>query len=311
MVRIISAVFLAILLSGATCERPVELEVELPAPELVVISTFSPGLPFAVSVSSTRSALVPSLTDYPEDAEVSLFRGEEFLEKLRRVTGTSSTAPFFQSTENYPLAGEIYSLQVSAPGFRPVTAQSVIPRPVSIRDIEAVHTGFSPVADPGEAVHHYRITVTFDDPGAFHNFYHLRFQQELLEYVISEAGDTLITGKTLNHIAFGQAINNNTITAYLEDGVLFEDESFNGRRVSFSFPMQTRVVQGREMLGHLYVELRTVSDDYYRFYSTVGRQQDNPGPPFSEPVIVFTNVEDGRGIFAGYNAALDSVRVRW
>jgi hypothetical protein len=128
--------------------------------------------------------------------------------------------------------------------------------------------------------------------------------------VISEGGDTIIKGKTLSHIAFGQAINNNTITAYLDDGVLFEDASFNGRRVSFSFPMQTRL-KGRELFGQLFVELRTISEDYYRFYSSVGRQQDNPGPPYSEPVIVFTNVEDGRGIFAGYNSARDSIRVGW
>lgn len=293
--------------TAATCERPVDLEIPLPEPELVIISTFSPQQPFRATVSATRPALPPTPAAYIADARVELFQSDNFLENLLPSAG--ALAPFYEASDAVPSEEQTYSLRVSAPGYKDVIAQDVVPRGVAIRSIESIPLGFSPGAGADEIIYHYSIRVTFDDPAAFHNYYHLRFQQEVLRILISEAGDTLTIGKRRDQIGFGSAINNNTITAYLDDGVLFEDDTFNGRRVTFSFPFETNIQLDKELPGHLFVELRTVSESYYRFYSTVGRQQNSPGAPYSEPVIVFSNVEGGKGIFAGFNADTDSIRV--
>lgn len=236
-----------------------------------------------------------------------MFQSEDFIENLLPAPG--AVAPYYEAFESVPSEEKTYTLRVSAPGYKDVIAQDVVPRGVAIRDIESIPLGFSPGASADEIVYHYSIRITFDDPAAFRNYYHLRFQQEVLRIFISEAGDTLTIGKRRDQIGFGSAINNNTITAYLDDGVLFEDNTFNGRRVTFSFPFETNILLDRELPGHLFVELRAASEAYYRFYSTVGRQQNSPGAPYSEPVIVFSNVEGGKGIFAGFSADTDSIRI--
>lgn len=236
-----------------------------------------------------------------------MFQSDNFIENLLPATG--AVTPYYEAFESVPSEETTYTLRVSAPGYKDVIAQDVVPRSVAIRDIESIPLGFSPGANADEIVYHYSIRITFDDPAAFHNYYHLRFHQEILRVLISEAGDTITIGKRRDQIGFGSAINNNTITAYLDDGVLFEDNTFNGRRVTFSFPFETNVLIDRELPGHLFVELRAASEAYYRFYSTVGRQQNSPGAPYSEPVIVFSNVEGGKGIFAGFNADIDSIRI--
>lgn len=308
MIRpLLPAAFFWMMFTAATCERPVDLEIPLPEPELVIISTFSPQQPFRATVSSTRPALPPTPTTYIANARVELFQSDNFLQNLQPAPGT--LAPYYEALEAVPSEEQTYTLRVSAPGYRDVVAQDVIPRGVAIRNIESIPLGFSPGPGTDEIVYHYSIRITFDDPAAFRNYYHLRFQQEVLRIFISEAGDTLVTGQRREQIGFGSAINNNTITAYLDDGVLFEDNTFNGRRVTFSFPFETNILLNREMPGHLFVELRAVSEAYHRFYSTVGRQQNSPGAPYSEPVIVFSNVEGGKGIFAGFSAATDSIWV--
>jgi hypothetical protein len=297
-----------LLLGSSTCERPIALDITPPPPELVIISTFSPDRPFEVSVSSTRPALIPSQTEFISDAEVALFQEASFLEQFRFIPGSPGVRPFYRSGEYSPVPGTLYTVAISAPGYPSVKATGSVPQRVDVSSIEAVHHGFSIGNKPDELLHNYTISVIFDDPFAFRNYYHLRFHQEVLTYRFSE-GDTVILSRRLQHISFGSGINNNTITAYLDDGVLFEDSSFNGRRVNFSFPIQTLIEPDRELLGQLYLELRTVSEDYYRFYSSVARQQENPGPPYTEPVIVYSNVEQGRGVFAGYHAAMDSTRI--
>ena len=305
--QLLSAAILWMLLAGATCERPVDLEIPLPEPELVIISTFSPQQPFRATLSSTRPSLPPTPTTFIADAQVVLFQSDNFIENLLPATGVLT--PYYEAFESVPSEETTYTLRVSAPGYKDVIAQDVVPRGVAIRDIESIPLGFSPGANADEIVYHYNIRITFDDPAAFRNYYHLRFHQEILRVLISEAGDTITIGKRRDQIGFGSAINNNTITAYLDDGVLFEDNTFNGRRVTFSFPFEANVLINRELPGHLFVELRAVSEAYYRFYSTVGRQQNSPGAPYSEPVIVFSNVEGGKGIFAGFNADIDSIRI--
>ena len=90
-------------------------------------------------------------------------------------------------------------------------------------------------------------------------------------------------------------------------GVLFSDEKFNGLNFSGSFPMHFELEPSQE-LGKLIVELRSASDDYYFFQTSVTRQQ-GPGVPVQGEVAVYNNIENGQGIFAGYNLSIDSVAV--
>lgn len=307
--QLLPAVFFGMVFTAATCERPVDLEIPLPEPELVIISTFSPQQPFRVTVSTTRPSLPPTPATYISGARVALLQGEGFIENLLLIPGNNAIAPYYQAPTVVPLEEKSYALRVSVPGYKDITARDVVPRSVAVRTLESIPLGFSPGAGADQIVYHYNVRITFDDPAAFRNYYHLRFHQEVLNFIASELGDTLIIGKRRQHIGFGPAINNNTITAYLDDGVLFEDNTFNGRRVTFSFPFETTVRLDRELMGQLFVELRSTSEAYYRFYSTVGRQQNSPGAPYAEPVVVFSNVEGGKGIFAGFSASMDSVRV--
>ncbi|MFT6867249.1 MAG: hypothetical protein ACJA08_002089 [Cyclobacteriaceae bacterium] len=47
--------------------------------------------------------------------------------------------------------------------------------------------------------------------------------------------------------------------------------------------------------------IKKVSEEYYKYEQTSQLQFDIGGDPFSQPVPVFNNIENGFGIFAGYN----------
>jgi hypothetical protein len=293
---------------GSTCERPLELEIKLPVPEIAVSGVFTPNKPFEIVLSSTRSALAFASNEYLTDAEVSLWQGERKLETLSLVAGPT---PYYQSKNHTPFSNTQYRLEVSAPGFRNVTAFSTVPQYVRIIELESDFIGVTQGDRPGDIAYNYAVSITFDDPGTLQNYYHLLFHQEIVEYQLSENGDTVINGRRIQPLSFASTINNNAITAYLNQGVLIEDEAFQGRRVRFSFSVPVRVLNSRELPGYLYAELRHVSEPYYKFFSTVSRNENNVGPPYTEPVIVYSNVEAGRGVFAGFNTAMDSIRVIW
>lgn len=309
-VPIIIALLGACWLFGA-CERPAAPDVEIPAPELVLSSTFSIGQPFLVSVTSTRVSLPATPVTYIHNAEVTLWQEDTPLERLKWTGETFQGIPYYTSTEYKAQPNTRYTIKVSAPGFEPVSAQSTIPTPVPVQRARTLFAGYAPSQDLDEILCMFNFEVVFNDPAELRNYYHLRIHQEVQEFKLSESGDTILTGRSVQHLGFGTSINNNAVTAYLEDGVLLDDVWFNGRAFVLSFPVQMRIRPGREIPRGFYVELRTVSEEYYKFHSSIARTKSNPGPPYTEPVIVYSNVQRGRGVFAGFSVAVDSIRVVW
>ena len=60
-------------------------------------------------------------------------------------------------------------------------------------------------------------------------------------------------------------------------------------------------------MGKLFLELRSVTEEYYRYFAGLSRQKQSSDSPFSEPVIIYDNIDGGLGIFAGYNSSVDSL----
>lgn len=59
----------------------------------------------------------------------------------------------------------------------------------------------------------------------------------------------------------------------------------------------------------LYIEVITLSNEYYQYINTNFKQRQALQDPFAEPLRVYNNIKDGYGIFAGYNINRDTLIV--
>ena len=299
-------IFVAVLFSASTCERPADVEIDGPDPMLVVVSNFSDQQALQVQVSKSIDALAGGGIEYVEDANVELFEEENFIERLQLAE--SQSYPFYTTIELQPKAGIKYTIHVDVPGFKRVSAQSTIPPQIKITklevtDLRSQHGKFN------EILYDYNIALAFIDPGRSKNFYHLKFFQQILEYEVIQ-NDTVIIDRHFKEIAFSPVNDNNNQLSYFNGGVLFEDGPFDGQLISYSFPFKTSVHPDRQKLGKVFAELRAVSEEYYLYHNSLSRQKENPGiPPFTEPVTIFDNIENGQGIFAGYSTSMDSLSI--
>lgn len=296
------------LLTLNACEEPIELDLESPKTRLAVVSNFLPGELVQVQVSKTQSVLTAEGPTYIDNAEVSLYQGNTFLERLEYVPGASEdNAPFYISKNFRPDAGITYTLKIDAPGYDPVQAQSEIPAAAPIRSLRINDVRTQPRPD-GKVNYIYKVSIIFTDPAAIQNFYHLNFYQQIWDYSVEE-GDTLITEDRFRRIDFSSGNDNNSLIAYFDGGVLFEDRLFAGQSVAYSFELATTIDPTQELIGNMIAELRTTSQDYYLYHNSLSRQQTSTSGPLIEPVIVYNNIQNGRGIFAGYNASIVSVAI--
>ena len=171
-------------------------------------------------------------------------------------------------TDVFPLVpGGNYTLTVTALDGETVSANTTIPlnAPIvqsSSFDVAQISNDFY-----GEQT---RVTIkqTLTDPSSsfdYYRFYYVLQDQFLTNIYVSEdySDDNSLDGNLL--------YNEHEMTAYYgSDNPITSVKAF--------------VIRG--------------SEEYQRFHKTVYNQ--SPGDPFSEPSIIYSNVEGGLGVFAGY-----------
>lgn len=298
--------FSAILFS---CEEPLDIS-DLPQADskLVVVSKFSEGKAIEVSVSKNRPIGNSDPIEYLTDARVELYWKDTYLEQLVLVpSGEGVEFPYYISKRNFPVSGVEYTIKVMVDGYQAVMAKSRIPHSVRITKFKIDEMKSEPISGSTLQRNYFYTTIDFDDPAEKGNFYHLNISQQVNDFLV-EGTDTLIARKTLHPVAFNHLFNENTITANLEGGLLFEDKP-DGSELKINFYIDTDpATQG---FGKTYLELRSISNDYYLYYTTLSKSDGVNPDPLNPPVIVYQNVENGLGIFAGYSNAMDSIQLAY
>ncbi len=90
-------------------------------------------------------------------------------------------------------------------------------------------------------------------------------------------------------------------TIYFDElnGELFSDYSFNGKSKKMFFNLTRSGVKHR--YEHLKIEISSITKDNYNFFISKEQSGESGENPFSEPVIVINNIENGYGQFFAFN----------
>ncbi len=299
-----------------SCETVIDLDIPPEPTRLVVNSLITPDSTVVVHVSKSKSVLdrAPFFTSV-DDARVTLYEDEQEVAQLNN-SGEGRYLADFQ-----PSPGRQYAIRVTAEGLPSVEARSTIGTPVVIDDVSVgkirVETGSSCINGDCQPTHsdEYQLGLRLSDPPNQVNYY------EIVASAVVQ--DSFPNYDNLgNFIGYDSARRSTLVfletddplveTPYsdLEGGgfygesLLLSDESFSGQSYTVSF--ETSSFFG-ENIKELTLQLRALSEDQYQYLRTRQLQDYNANDPFSEVVPVYTNVENGFGIFAGYSA--ESVEV--
>lgn len=292
---------------AVTCERPVDITFPNPNPELVVISNFTKDQDIRVQISLTRPLDEPLGIDYIINAQIKLIEDESFIQQLEFVQPEVGT-PYFTSKNFLPAAGNTYSIEVNVPGFDQIIARSTIPFQTPIQHLEVKNIQTN-ILDIDLKEYNFNLQLDFNDPAGEKNYYHLKIFQQFEKYALL-GNDTIIDDTSIRELLFSSSQNNNFQVAHYEGGLLVEDIPFDGTRKQFNLPLSIQVATNEERPGKVIAELRTVSESYYLFYSSVSRQRLAPTSPIAEPILIYNNIENGNGVFSAYSQAIDSIPIR-
>ena len=88
---------------------------------------------------------------------------------------------------------------------------------------------------------------------------------------------------------------------------LVTDVGFDGTRLTTT--SDGRYFQ-REGGSILYAYLLTTDEAYYRYHATLRQSRESDSNPFAEPVLVYSNMKNGLGVFAAFNRHTLVVRLK-
>ncbi|MEX2427035.1 MAG: DUF4249 family protein [Bacteroidales bacterium] len=140
--------------------------------------------------------------------------------------------------------------------------------------------------------------ITFSDPVAIENYYMLSLFTYDKYYNFE---DSTIAFRERRNISF----TTNDPVAGDDDSyrssLLFSDDFFNGQ----NYQLKITIMDWDATLDKEYeIELLSMNKAGYLYRRSVEDYQNSKHDPFSEPVRIYSNIENGFGIFAGY--AVDS-----
>lgn len=294
-INILSTLSLFMLLFSS-CEQVIDIKLPPHEPHLVVYANIDEGdteiiawVGYTVGILDTadlgnwhwfeEDSLNYSESAWVPNASIRIYENDLLLAELQpvphlRIYRASLSAPL-QS------AGKTYEMEVSAPDYPTVTAKMVFPREPQIGNIvyealggrdeygyEMDRVSFD-VLDPAGSGDIYDFSATV---GRYDSFENRRYEQ-------------------LAHIS-----SNDPLLEKAYPSVLFSDAGNDGQTYPIQlilYPIDT----SNGGFGRLKVSCITKTE--YFFHKSYNEYVNAVNNPFAEPVVLYTNIENGRGLFIG------------
>jgi hypothetical protein len=311
--RLFSIFVLVAAIGFSGCEKVIYLDVETQENKLVVNTTLAPGDYASSRVTLSADPLALSFNGLGvSDATVTITRNGNTSFVLDNYgDGAYGLEPEAHMVE----PGDALTMTVTAPGKDPVEASTTIPNLVPITSVQILDTtyktySYSSVDPDGNIViidtliPYYQIELIFTDPE--------ESNQYGLTILYEDAVFTVNACFTTSNPIFG--LDNSWVSHNLEengevticDEIRFPDYANNGQEI--------RIVVDVFAIETLFATepkfkfvLSNLSDEYYSYLASSLLQEGSNGDPFSEPVVVYSNIQGGFGIFAGFTKSIAEI----
>jgi Domain of unknown function (DUF4249) len=292
-------IFLSFLFS---CER--NIDIKLPDNPLLIINGALNGHSKDYAAKMYRSAGILS-NNNPQAIE----NGSIILEDVQ--TGQKDTMIYNNNIANYPkyyyadkikpIPGKEYKVTALANGFEPVTAKTILPKEVIIYAANWKDSVVKESSNITRDIH--IIDFSFNDPANENDYYYLTleridsFRNSPTSPVIYTAPTPIffelkVRNQTNDFIDID--LNNNEIILLQDNDAIIKDNFFSGTtkkiRLFSNFASSA---------AYKYViKLSHITEEYYKYLDTRYKQSITEGDPFAQPVLVYSNIKGGAGIFA-------------
>lgn len=292
-----------LMLLMVSCEKEANISLSNVEDKVVVFSTFTPDQLFTLQLSKSKSLFSDSSFESLESAEIQICKGEncELLGPPDIIGGSDNIKLNFTTRNFQPQIDVPYSLKLKVEGISgEISANASVPKVIPLAHVAVGTSTEIPSDESSDDTKRYetKVSLSFDDPVGTDNYYQVNFYQIVDLTNGNLDGDTA----TLASVAYSSIdtdlVNLRNVT---DDGILIDGKNFDGLTKDLLFRPIFEFNPNTETPSRIKIELRSVSKEYFDYYSSVYRQINQGSDPFIQPAQIVSNINNGLGIFAGYS----------
>lgn len=289
-----------------------EIEIDIPANE-AKLTVYCTLVPFTIPPKNLRLDIQSSVHIFDTTKNVKITDATVL---LYSNSNSPDTIQYNNDLQNYfanfsPKTGDSLHVEVLKEGYKSVLAYTIIPNKVDIID-----TKVTPIAYFDETGSVFsEIEINFKDPANEINYYEIAVSNIDFNY---DNPDDYYNLSTTNNIITSESYYPSLIRFYLDmpKSLLFNDKTINGKdhtiTVYYNPPQEES--EYRWISDHyVNIHLRNVTEEYYKFHTSMIQHLYNKEEDIlyglGEPLNVFTNIENGYGVFAGFNNDVRSIHI--
>lgn len=271
-----------------SCSKVIEINLDNNK-ALVLNSILNPDSLLTFRISTTAS-LLNEYDTLNENLQFSLYEEDKLI--FESVLQTN-----LFKTDIKPTQGRKYTVELKSDNFPQIKASDTIPGLVSIDNADMIF----PAGVDAYGSYLAEANISFTDPPNDKNYYELIIHHGQRNNKVFWSADYQTNDKVLM---------NEGDQDYHPTSFFFSDELFNGESYTMSIKHDVgySLKDNKLTAFPIYATLRSVSRTYYlyrKFYTrhAYNQQFQNEFLDFifkGEPQNMFTNIENGYGIFAGY-----------
>lgn len=293
--------FLALTLTS--CVKILNDDLASKPSKLVLNAAISPDSALTVNLSHTFNIFEDESNKnlpFVDSAQIGLFENGNYLFDLENLG-----YGYYIKKDFYPVIGEEYSFKASHKNFEKIESKTAIPQKVAIVSFDTLSIEIEDEYTGHET--QYIGKLKYNDPAGISNQYQLSCRI----WYKDQHGD---------EVWYDQAIWVPESETMLFDNaygsLLWSDKYSDGKEVELRFVFHySYYYKQRKLQENDYVRFtfffQSINHDYYTYLKSLNLYYETGGSenPFSEPVVIFSNIENGYGIFGAYSADTVSTRI--
>ncbi len=295
----------------SSCRKKLDIKIPKGKEHIVVNGINTNDSLIKINISKSQDILNNDKIESLTNATVKLYNEDIFIENL-----THTENGYYLSTFT-PKIGEQYKISVSSGELKTVKAKMQLNEPVKITSIDTTVEYLENNNDFGFTSLQYKIhyKIKLNDEPNKKNYYFLALSATIPRYDYDEYPPVLIgyfdesTYFDTNDIIFNNENVDFTVNGIY--GKAFTDELFDGKQYTIditSTHYKENFDDGKDYNNwQVKVKLLTISEDIYNYIVSFNLNQQTEYDPFAQPVQIYTNVEDGLGLFSAYTTTIDSL----
>lgn len=307
-IRIWTPLFVLAWLLLAQCAKEIIIDLPEEQPRLVVVCHFTDGEQFRAKFSLSKPVNDGSKPVIFKDVDATLAINGDFWARFKPDTTIKDKIAYWESPQSkLASAGVEYSFTLRVAGYPNVQATSSIPHKIPLQHVVLGASDVS-VVPLGNGLQELRIPLELRLPylpvtGRYFAF-NLTHETYVYESFNPPIIDNIQEGRT-NFLTDGRTFS--LLHDIPEPIVLVNENFWADNRRSLYLVARIPFDPDSERPQRIFVEWRTLSEEFYRYHLSLSRQGNNV--PFSEPDAVFNNIQGGYGNFSGYSVSMDTVLI--